>query len=461
MQADHVLRAGRGVGNRVDVQVGGVGGQHGAGLADAVQFLEHGLLDFQVFEHGLNHQVHVLQVVVAGRSGVARHDGGLALFGQAALGDQAVVDLFHIGLAPGDGLGIALDHDHGVAGVQRRHGDAGAHGAATDDGQLGKGTRCGGLGFGDLGGLALGEEGMDQALALGAFQALHEQGALMGQALLERQVHGGLGALDDLQRREQATRLLGGVDGQGFQLGQGPDLVGDLDVAGAAHWGAGRQQAAGIGQAGGGHVVTVHQLVHQTRCGSGLGRQVLAAEHQLGGGLHAHHARGTLGAAGAGQQAKVHFGQAQQRLGQCQAVVGRQRNFQATAQGGAVDGGHHQLGAGFNRVADLGQRGGHGGLAEFTDVGAGDEGLALTDDQQGLHGRIGRGLFHGGQQTGAHGLTQCIDGGVVDADHQHLAIEAGLDHRSGVVGTHARVSGNRFSGKSRLYYDKGSLQSPQ
>jgi hypothetical protein len=38
---------------------------------------------------------------------------------------------------------------------------------------------------------------------------------------------------------------------------------------------------------------------------------MLAAEHQLGGGLHAHQARCTLGAAGAGQQAQVDFGQTQ------------------------------------------------------------------------------------------------------------------------------------------------------
>jgi hypothetical protein len=51
----------------VHVQRGGVGGQDGTGLHHAVQFGEHGFLDADFFEHGLNHQVGVLQVVVAQR----------------------------------------------------------------------------------------------------------------------------------------------------------------------------------------------------------------------------------------------------------------------------------------------------------------------------------------------------------------------------------------------------------
>ncbi len=84
----------------VDVEVGGVRGQHRAGLADAVEFGEHGLLDGHVFEHRFDHQV---DLAPARRSAVlplpARHDGGLGLRRHAALGDQAVIDFLDVGAA--------------------------------------------------------------------------------------------------------------------------------------------------------------------------------------------------------------------------------------------------------------------------------------------------------------------------------------------------------------------------
>ena len=61
MQADHVLRSVRGVGNGIQVQVGGVAGEHGAGPGDGTDAREYLLLDPKVFEHGLDHQISLGQ----------------------------------------------------------------------------------------------------------------------------------------------------------------------------------------------------------------------------------------------------------------------------------------------------------------------------------------------------------------------------------------------------------------
>ena len=68
------------------------------------------------------------------------------------------------------------------------------------------------------------------------------------------------------------------------------------------------------------------------------------------------------------------------------AVVRRQRDLQPAAERGAVDRGDHRLAAGLDAVAHLGQRRRLRRLAEFADVGAGDEVAAGADDQHRGHG---------------------------------------------------------------------------
>lgn len=89
----------------------------------------------------------------------------------------------------------------------------------------------------------------------------------------------------------------------------------------------------------------------------------------------------------------------------------RQRHFQAAAQRGAMQRGHHRLGAGFDLVADVGQGGRTRRLAEFADVGAGDEVVAGAGQQHGAHLRVALGLVDGAGQAGAHIGAQGIDGG--------------------------------------------------
>ena len=61
-------------------------------------------------------------------------------------------------------------------------------------------------------------------------------------------------------------------------------------------------------------------------------------------GLHADHARQALRAAGARQQAELHFRQRDLRARQRHAVVAAQRQLQAAAHAHAVDRGDHRLG---------------------------------------------------------------------------------------------------------------------
>ena len=274
---------------------------------------------------------------------------------------------------------------------------------------------------------------MDQAGALWAVQAFDEELALALRTLGKRRLHGHTHAVDDSGGREQAARLLGRVLRQLVERGQGLGLVaGHGQRAGAPRRGTGREQLAHIGQARGQRVVALHQPVHQA-CGQrGLGREVFARQHELGRGQRAHQARAALRAAGAGQQAQGDLRQAQPGRWQGQAVMRGHGHLQPAAQRRAVDGADDELVAGLHAVDGFGQRGRLRRLAELADVGTGDEGLARAHDEHGA--RLGGPLelLDGGQQAGAHGLAQCVDGGVVDGDDQHVTVEAGL-HRAGAL----------------------------
>ena len=276
---------------------------------------------------------------------------------------------------------------------------------------------------------------MDEAGALGAVQAFDEQRTLTGQAFVKRQLHGGLHAFNDLEGREQAARLLRSLGLLLFQPGQGGLGFGNRQVAGAAHGGLGGEQFAHIGQACGLRVGAFNQFVDQPGLQCSLRLEVLAAEHHGRGRLHAHQARCALRAARAGQQAQVHFGQAQGGGRQREAVVGRHGNFQPAAQSSTVQHGHHGLVRAFDGAADLRQRRRHGRLAKFANVCPGNEGLACAHQQHCGHGCIGLRLLHSGQQALAHGGAKGVDRWVVDGDHQHVTMQGGGNNGSGGSGS--------------------------
>ncbi len=205
VQAQHVLRPRRGGRDLLDVEVRGVAGQHRPGLADAVELGEHRLLHRHVFEHRFDHDVHLAQRVVGGRTGQSRHQRAASVGAHAALGHQRVIDLLHVGAAARQAFGVALDHRHRQAGVEHRHRDAGAHRAAADYARRTQGAWRRSLRPRHLGHFALGEERMDKPLALRAVDALQEELALQAQTLVEGPFQRGLDGVDDLRRREQAS----------------------------------------------------------------------------------------------------------------------------------------------------------------------------------------------------------------------------------------------------------------
>ncbi len=102
--------------------------------------------------------------------------------------------------------------------------------------------------------------------------------------------------------------------------------------------------------------------------------------------------------------------------------MGRERELQPAAERSAVDRGDDRLCAGFDAVADLGQRRRLRRLAEFVDVGAGTEAAAGADDQQCGDLAIAFGCLDRLDQGAPHCGCERIDRRVVDRGHQHLAV---------------------------------------
>ncbi len=94
-----------------------------------------------------------------------------------------------------------------------------------------------------------------------------------------------------------------------------------------------------------------------------------------------------------------------------------EREFQAAAKGGAMNRGDHRLAAAFNACDHLVERRRLRRLAEFCDIGTGDECAPGTGDDNGIDRstRIrGHDVF---ENATANGRTQRIDWRRVDGDH--------------------------------------------
>ncbi len=112
-------------------------GQDRAGLHHLVERLEDLFLDAHVLEHGLDHQVGVLDVVVGQRGVRAAPCAAsyLSGFSLPFLTCDFVV-LADRGHAAVERLLLGLEHRHRDAGVEEVHRDAAAHRAGADDGHL-------------------------------------------------------------------------------------------------------------------------------------------------------------------------------------------------------------------------------------------------------------------------------------------------------------------------------------
>ena len=139
--------------------------------------------------------------------------------------------------------------------------------------------------------------------------------------------------------------------------------------------------------------------------------------------LHrADQARQPHRAAAARQQAELHLGQAELGAGIGDAEMAAERQFQAAAERGAVDGGDRRLGDGLQRRDDGAQIRLLHRLAELGDVGAGDKGPAGAGDDDGAtEGSSPQGNQRLHQRL-ADMEAQRVDRRVVDGDDGDAAI---------------------------------------
>ena len=425
MQTDDAFRT---LGRRrdlIDIEVRGVGGEDRARLGDGVELAEHLFLDVHVLEHRLDDEVRVRQGRQVQRPGQAAHAGLDLIHGQAAaLGGRLVV-LADDAKAPVEGGLRGLDDGHRETGVQEVHGDAAAHGSGADHADLGDRQDGGVLRHvGQLPHLTLGEEHVALGGGLDAGDQLQEQLALDLDAFVEGEVHRRLDALDIVFRRQEAAELaaigLAEVSEDLRLAAGGLDLL--VLVANFPQRALLGQHLGGEGDGGVAQVPFRRQLVDEAHGQRGFRRHMLAGGDHLQRLFRADDAGQTLRAARAGQEAKVHFRQADLGRRNRDAVVGAERDFQPAAQRRAVDRGDHGLWAVFHGALHVEEAGALlRGLAELGDVGARDEGAAFADQHDGLDRCVFRRGLEARREAVAHRRRQGVHRRRVEGEDGDLA----------------------------------------
>ena len=321
-----------------------------------------------------------LQCVVGGGAAEARHHRGLGLGAEAALGDQAVVDLRRW---RGRGRGFPRRARSSSPSCRRRASPPqcrrpscrrrrrrprSAAAAAPPSSRApwrprarrrthGSGRRAAGCRY-----------TAGTACAPGA--GLHRKGrssaASTASTILWAKTGRGSGS-DVGARSVERGAARGSAIGQSLRVARGAP--------------ARRRQAAPAHRPGGEGVVAAAEPVHETERQCLFSADVAAAQHQLERRAMPIRRGARCACRRRRHQAELHFGQTELDAVHGQPVMRRQRHLQAATERRAVQGGDHRLAAGLDPVADLGQRRRPRRLPEFADVGAGDEVASGTDDQ--------------------------------------------------------------------------------
>ena len=195
--------------------------------------------------------------------------------------------------------------------------------------------------------------------------------------------------------------------------------------------------------------VAIGHFVEEGRALELGGRHRGARDDHVERGFQSDGARQALRAAGAGQQAQLHFGQCDLRVRFRHAVVGPQRQFEPAAHAHAGDRGDHRFGRIFEggdhrRQARLAR--GIGG-AELLDVGAAGKSALAAGDDDGLDVVVGQRAVQCGQQVGSQRGAETIDGRVVEGDDGGAAanVVAGAAHGRRLLPGGAAPGGALFS----------------
>ena len=419
MEADHGFRTLHRRGDFVDVERRGVRREDRTLLHDLVELAEDVLLHVHVLEHGLDHEVAIGEIVHVERAGQKPH-ALLDLFHrEAALLRRVLVVLADDAEAPVERVLLRLHNGDGQADIEEVHGDAAAHRAGADDADLvHRNDRRVGRHIRQLPDLAFGEEDMALRRRLRAGDEFAEELLLHLDAFVERQVHRRLDALDVVFGREEAAELAGiGLADirEDFRLAAGRfHLV--VQVAHLLQRALLGDDLVGEGNRALAQLAFFREFVDEAHFEALLRAHMLPGRHHFERLFRADDARQALRAARARQKAEVHFRQSAFRRRHRHPVVAGQRHFQAAAQRRAVDRGDD----GFRRVLDHGLRVEEARalrrLAEFGDVGARDEGLALADQHDGLHVRVVDRLLDAVGDAFAHRRRKRVHGWRIEGD---------------------------------------------
>ena len=154
-----------------------------------------------------------------------------------------------------------------------------------------------------------------------------------------------------------------------------------------------------------------------------------AGENDVERLLDADQTRQALRAAGAGNEAELDFRQAAFRRWNGDAVVRRQRDLESAAQRRSVQCGDDRLRRVLDSIEHVGKVGRGGRLAEFGNVGAGDEGPPAADDDDGLDRAVRFRRLDASLETVAHGLRQRVHRRGVYRDHPDFAVDGEVGDR--------------------------------
>jgi len=399
MQTDDVGRPTAFGGDDVDVEIGRIGGKHRARFGDRPKPREQFLLDVHLFEDGFDDQIAGRQRrEIRGRR-QPRQPFGLDSFSQTAGLDRTIVEA-RDARATGVDRGVrTLHHRHLAAGVEEGNRNACPHRPRANDADRVELTRLNTREVRHARDLPLGEEGVTQGARLRRRHQFEKHRPLAGKPLADRQRRGHGDRLGGAHRRNLPARLDrdrgNGLVERGLVVGR------NRQVRRAAQRLA--DQRARI-LSGGGAQIALGDHIGETELERLGGTDLPRAGDHVERRQHAGQPRRALGAAGARQHAEVHFRQADFGVARHDATMAAQRQLEATTECGAMDRGHHRLRPLLDDLDDVGQERLERRLAEFADVGPGDESAPLTGNDHGRDRIVGERGSHRRQQAGTDRL---------------------------------------------------------
>ncbi len=381
---------------------------------------EHGFLDRDLLEDGLDDQIDVGNV----RVGRRRTDAPEALFHagrtQLALLDQLVVDRANSRDGSIQRGPLQVEQRHRQSRIRATDGDGGSHGAATEHRDTADTLRPGIAAH--LGRRAFAEESVTQSLRLIGRQQLAKECQFALDPLVEGQFDGRADGADALHlcgsRAAQCghlrVKVLAGLPTRG-QRGR--------------HVAQARQQSA---QA---RVLCERTRLHEEIALVGQAGELemlsllridrLAGQHHLQGRCDTDRTRQPLCAC-AGQQTQFDFREAQDRIPGSKPEVTSQRKLEPGAKAGARDGGH----VGLRALFDLGKHGAQEGFvkgtsgAQLLDIGPRAERFQAADDDDADRSRVVPSLPDRTQQRPPHLDVERIHGGTIERDDANHSVSA-------------------------------------